>query len=120
VSLVSRYLEENLVPTVILGSARDIVEHAGVARFFFVDYPLGNPAGVPYDRNNQERIIEMAVSLLEQVEGPNTTVRAPFEWPGNSGWREVYNSIRPDDMEALLEEGNRRRERFSRTPRRNR
>ncbi len=118
-SLVSRYLENNLIPTVVLGSARDIVEHAGVARFLFVDYPLGNPAGFPYDRNNQEQIAEMAVSLLEQAEGPNTTVRAPFEWPGSSGWREVYNRIHPDEKEALLEEGDRRRERFSKIPRRN-
>ncbi|MEZ5231807.1 MAG: hypothetical protein R2749_03740 [Acidimicrobiales bacterium] len=47
-SLVARHLEANGIPTVIVGSARDIVEQAGVARFLFVDFPLGNPMGKPY------------------------------------------------------------------------
>ena len=31
-SLVSRHLEANGIPTVVIGSARDIVEECGVAR----------------------------------------------------------------------------------------
>ncbi len=45
VSLVARHLEENGVPTVIMGTARDIVEHCGVARLVFSDFPLGSPCG---------------------------------------------------------------------------
>ena len=48
-SLISRYLEENGIPTVMIASAKDIVEHCGVARLLFVDYPLGNPCGEPSD-----------------------------------------------------------------------
>jgi len=49
VSLVSRHLEANGISTVVIGSARDIVEECGVARFVFSDFPLGNPCGKPYD-----------------------------------------------------------------------
>jgi len=115
VGLVSRYLEENLIPTVVLGSAKDIVEHVGVSRFLFVDYPLGNPSGIPYDRNNQLEIVEMALNLLESTKVPNTTIRAPFDWPGNKEWRELYSQIRHQDKAALLAEGDIRRKRFSKS-----
>ena len=39
-SLVARYLEAHGMPTVIIGSALDIVERCGVPRFLFVDFPL--------------------------------------------------------------------------------
>jgi len=35
VSLVARHLETNGIPTVVLGCAKDIVEHCGVPRFLF-------------------------------------------------------------------------------------
>jgi len=47
VSLVARHLEANGVPTVIAGSALDIVEASGAPRFAFTDFPLGNPLGKP-------------------------------------------------------------------------
>ena len=50
VSLVARHLEANGIPTVVMGCAKDIVEHAAVPRFLFSDFPLGNSAGKPHDR----------------------------------------------------------------------
>ena len=38
ISLVSRHLEANGIPTVILAAARDIVEHVGVARVVHTDF----------------------------------------------------------------------------------
>ena len=48
-SLVARHLEANGIPTVLMGCAKDIVEHAAVPRFLFSDFPLGNSAGKPHD-----------------------------------------------------------------------
>ena len=48
-SLTARYLEAHGIPTVIIGSAWDIVEWCGVPRFLFADRPLGNPCGHPWD-----------------------------------------------------------------------
>ena len=64
-SLVSRHLEENGIPTVIIGAARDIVEHCGVARFLFTDFPLGNPCGEPEKVDMQRAIFTGALDLLE-------------------------------------------------------
>ena len=87
-SLVSRHLEANGIPTVIIGTARDIVEHCGVARFLFVDFPLGNPCGEPYDDAQQRTIVGMALDLLESATGPRTTVEAPYVWPKGDEWKD--------------------------------
>jgi hypothetical protein len=36
-----------------MGCAKDIVEHVGVPRFLFSDFPLGNAAGRPNDAASQ-------------------------------------------------------------------
>ena len=117
-SLTARQLEENGIPTVVLGSGRDIVEHCAVPRFLFVDFPLGNPCGIPYDREMQAAIARQAVEMLESAEGPQTTVRASFDWNGASDWRDVYNRVRPEDPEVLLADGERRRTRMAKRPKR--
>ena len=55
-SLVARELEQSGLPTVIIGSALDIVEHCGVPRYVFTDFPLGNPCGHPWQRDMQREI----------------------------------------------------------------
>ena len=79
VSLVARHLEANGIPTVIVGSARDIVEHCGVARFYFSDFPLGNPCGHPGNPRMQAATVAAALRLIESAAGPRTTLRSPFE-----------------------------------------
>ena len=44
IALVARHLEANGISTVVMGCAKDIVEHAAVPRFLFSDFPLGNSA----------------------------------------------------------------------------
>jgi hypothetical protein len=65
VSLVARHLESNGIPTAVFGCARDIVEWAGVPRFVFTDFPLGNPCGRPFDAVMQSAILETGLRLLE-------------------------------------------------------
>lgn len=109
-SLVARHLEANGIPTVVIGSARDIVEHCGVPRFVFSDFPLGNPCGHPWDREMQTATMRLALQVLEMATGPRTTVRSPFEWKADDpGWRERYNRVRPEDRERLLARGDARR-----------
>ena len=88
-SLVARYLEENGLPTVVIASARDIVEHVGVARCLFVNFPLGNPCGEPYQGDMQRRIVSMALDLLVVADKPRTTVQAPFNWSKGEKWKEL-------------------------------
>ena len=89
VSLVSRYLEENGLPTVVMSVARDIVEHVGVPRCLFVDFPLGNPCGEPYQPDMQRQVAAMALELLETAGKPRTTLQAPFKWSKGEEWKET-------------------------------
>ncbi|MBA4180848.1 MAG: hypothetical protein C0506_09695 [Anaerolinea sp.] len=108
-SLAARHLEEAGIATVVVGSARDIVEQCGVPRFLFTDFPLGNPCGAPYDIAMQTAILSMALDLLGHARSPRTTVQTPFRWH-NDTWR--ANFMRVDGMEAELRAmGEERRER---------
>ena len=95
-SLVARHLEANGIPTVVLGCARDIVEHCGVARFVFTDFPLGNPCGKPFDVEMQRHIVGMALDLLETAIEPRTTVQSPFVWSDDESWKErIFTKEQP-------------------------
>jgi len=109
VSLVSRHLEASGVPTVVIGSARDIVEECGVARFLFSDFPLGNPCGKPYDVDMQRAITGFALDLLESARLPRTTVQAPFVWSEDETWKANYARLDAERVEALRRAGERRR-----------
>ena len=92
----------------VLGSAYDIIEHCGVARFQFTDFPLGNPCGKPYDKQMQEDIVGRALHLFETARMPNTVSRSPHEW-GTQSWRRRYLEVRDEDRETLRAAGEARR-----------
>src|SRR5207245_2604684 len=50
-----------------MGCARDIVEHCGVPRFLFSDFPLGNSAGRPFDSASQAATLEPALRVADVV-----------------------------------------------------
>ena len=81
------------MPTVIIGSARDIVEQCGVPRFVFTDYPLGNPIGRPDDVAMQRTVLTIALDLLTSAKFPRTTVQAPFQWDEIGEWRATYMQV---------------------------
>ena len=108
-SLIARHLEANGVPTVILGSALDVVEHCGVPRFAFVDFPLGSPCGRPWDRTMQTAIVTAAVGMYENAAEPRTTLHLPHRWGDDEGWRDEYLAVRDEDQEALRRKGEERR-----------
>ena len=60
-ALVARHLEANGIATVVMGCAKDIVEHAAVPRFLFCDFPLGNSAGKPHDVESQALTLGLAL-----------------------------------------------------------
>ena len=108
-SLVARHLEANGVPTVVVGSARDIVEECGVPRFLFSDFPLGNPCGAPGNIAMQQAIVGYALDLLESATMPRTTVQTPFVWSEDAGWKDRYARVDPERVEALRRAGEARR-----------
>jgi glycine/betaine/sarcosine/D-proline reductase family selenoprotein B len=107
-ALVARQLEAAGIPTVVMGSAKDIVEHAGTPRFLFSDFPLGNSAGKPNDPSSQAFTLELALRLLETAPGANTTMRSPLRWSADASWKLDYNNVERIAPEELA----RRRQEF--------
>jgi D-proline reductase (dithiol) PrdB len=89
-SLTARALESAGIATVVLGCARDIVEHAGVPRLLFSDFPLGNAAGKPHDPASQQATLALALDLLETATAPRTTLQSPQRWSASSDWKLDY------------------------------
>ncbi|MGE0484028.1 MAG: hypothetical protein AB7Q81_07800 [Gammaproteobacteria bacterium] len=110
-SLVARHLEAAGIPTVVIGSARDIVEECGVPRFLFVDFPLGNPCGKPYDTAMQDAIAGAALDLLERAWVPRTTVQRPEIWnPAEDlSWRANFMRVDDSNRAELAAAGEARR-----------
>ena len=112
-TLTARYLEANGIPTVIMGCAKDIVEHAGAPRFLFSDFPLGNSAGKPHDVASQDQTLEHALRVLESAIGPQTTMQNPIRWSESGKWKLDYSNIdqlTPADLAARRAEFDRQKE----------
>src|SRR5207237_10920299 len=101
ISLVARHLEESGIATVVMGCAKDIVEHAAVPRFLFSDFPLGNSAGKPQDVASQALTLELALGLLESASGARTTMQSPLRWSTDASWKLDYNNIAQMSSEEL-------------------
>ena len=102
-SLVSRHLEANGIPTVIMGCAKDIVEHCGVPRFLFSDFPLGNSAGRPFDVESQAATLELALRVLESAPAARTTVQSPQRWREDASWKLDFSDLGKLTPEEIAE-----------------
>lgn len=107
-SLAARMLEANGIATVVMGCARDVVEHVGVPRLLFSDFPLGNAAGRPNDKASQAQTLDFALQLLADATGPRTTVQSSLTWAESPEWKLDYSNI----DRLSLQEIARRREAF--------
>ena len=109
-SLVARHLEANGIATVVMGAAKDIVEHAAAPRFLFSDFPLGNSAGRPHDPESQALTLELAMQVLESAMFARTTAQSPLRWADNADWKRTYNNVAAMSEDELA----RRRAEFDR------
>ena len=102
VSLAARLLEESGIATIIMGCAKDIVEHVGVPRFLFSDFPLGNAAGRPNDRESQAVTADLALRVLETAPASRTTVQSPQVWSASPDWKLDYCNLARLSPEEIL------------------
>ena len=109
-SLIARHLEANGIPTVVLGSALDIVEHCAVPRFLFTDFPLGNPLGTPDNQVMQREVLAASLDLLTDATAGGTTVRGPWAWSDDQSWRKTFLEVNDRNREALRIKGEERRQ----------
>jgi hypothetical protein len=87
VCLVARYLEENGIPTISMGSALDILEAGQPPRGLFVDYPLGHTVGPPFEPETQYRIVREGLQCLENITTVGEIRKMDLVWPGDEDWK---------------------------------
>jgi D-proline reductase (dithiol) PrdB len=93
IALAARALEAAGIATVVMGCAKDIVEHVGAPRLLFSDFPLGNAAGRPQDQESQAFTLELALKMLETAPAARTTVQSPLAWSANPDWKLDFQNI---------------------------
>lgn len=103
VSLIARYLEENGIPTVVMGCAKDVVEHVGAPRFLFSDFPLGNSAGKPHDPESQADTLALALRVLAAAPAARTTVQSPQRWSEDPTWKLDYSNVATRSAEEMAQ-----------------
>ena len=82
-SLIARHFEEKGLPTLILGSAIDILQAGRPPRVKFVNYPLGFESGRFRDRSDQLNVVKEALTGFDTMTAPTFETMA-FEW--QAGW----------------------------------
>ena len=92
VALAAHCLETAGIASVIMGCAKDIIEHIGVPRLLFNDLPLGNAAGLPDDPAAQDLVAQLAVDMLVEAAAPRSTKQSPLIWSGAADWKKDYSN----------------------------
>ena len=84
-----RVVEEAGIPTVEIGSGRDIMEAVKPPRAVFMNFPLGHQTGKPFDKELQRAIVVAALEMLKSATEPGTIVDLPYVWKeGDDSWQE--------------------------------
>ena len=84
-----------------MGCAKDIVEQAGVPRYLWSDFPLGNSAGKPDDLASQRKTLALALGLFESATGPRTTLASPQRWSDNDDWKIDFMNVEAMPAEKI-------------------
>lgn len=103
VALAAHCLETAGIATVIMGCAKDIIEHIGVPRLLFNDLPLGNAAGLPDDLAAQDLVAQLAVDMLVEAAAPRSTKQSPLIWSGAADWKKDYSNAALLSAEEIAE-----------------
>jgi len=90
------------MPTVYLGSCRDIMDQVNAPRSVFLDFPLGRQCGKPGDIDLQHGILKDALTLLVSAAEPGTLVDLAYQWGAPFSWN-AYET----DIKSMLEEDDR-------------
>ncbi len=87
-SLLARHFESLGIPTLILGSALDILEAGQPPRVQFLNFPLGFESGPFENKVTQLEVVRAGLSGFEDMTKPGIS-QLPFTW--DSGWELVRN-----------------------------
>lgn len=85
-SLIARHFEALGLPTLIIGSAIDILQSGQPPRARFVNYPLGFESGRFQDKADQLEVIRQGLKGFDEMAKPSIEA-LNFEWL--DGWHMI-------------------------------
>ncbi len=79
--LVCRVVEASGIPTVYIATGRDLTALVKPPRALFVNHPMGNNFGAPFDREQQQRILRAALELAQTATVGGSLLDYADSWP---------------------------------------
>jgi hypothetical protein len=98
VCLIARYLEERGIPTLVVGTALDIIEYGWAPRAVFMDFPLGHGGGPLHDPAMQLAIARDAFATFEHLSEPGQIIHLEQTWPDGDAWKDGASDDGADDV----------------------
>ena len=77
---MARVIEEAGIPTVVVSTGRDLSAQVRPPRTVFVNFPMGNPFGKPFDKIRQRTILLDALGALQSIKRGGEMIDLPYEW----------------------------------------
>lgn len=99
--LVARAFEALGLPTVSLTSCRDITARVKPPRACYLDYPLGNNAGIPHDAANGRAVVQAVLEAAPRFTRSGEIVDLPFQWP-NPDWEAEVRAAYAAEAHVLV------------------
>lgn len=83
-------IEALSIPTLVIGTAYDIMSSVVPPRAAFVDHPVGRTFGAPHDRERNVAILAKALTELPQFTQPGMIRDLHCNWAsdGSRSWEE--------------------------------
>ena len=98
--LIARYLEERGIPTLVMGTALDIIEFGAPPRAVFMDFPLGHGGGPAFAPDQQLAIAREAFGAFDSITEPGWIVRMAQTWPEGDAWKSAAEDQSADDVRS--------------------
>jgi hypothetical protein len=73
-------VEAEGIPTVVVSTGRDLSAQVKPPRTVFVNFPMGNTFGRPFDANQQRAILRDSLHALETIQRGGEIIDLPYEW----------------------------------------
>ena len=96
--LIARYLEQRGIPTLVVGTALDILEYGWAPRAVFMDFPLGHGGGPLHDPAMQLAIAREACAAFETLFEPGRIISSARTWPDGDAWKQGASDDGADDV----------------------
>jgi hypothetical protein len=80
---MAHVIEARGTPTLVIGTALDIISKVTPPRAVFVDHPVGRTFGPPHDRARNETVLTAALNELPMFTRRNQILDIQCQWQSN-------------------------------------